>query len=185
MTGSPDEKIVDVTPFKKAHVRNTKVRLGAIVYGLKHNMWHKEKIPPGLVKDLQEAYPENFPPVPLERLGDNEHALERHDEALVAKPGDPVLLGSKGRLLARMGRHEDAISCFDGVLRVDPGLHRTRIDKSRSLAKLERYEDALDCLDVVLGMLEDGITSSEHTEHQRVISKLERGGATILPVRRL
>ena len=142
--------MIDVRPFKRPHVGNTEADLGAIMFGFKHNMWDKRKIPTWLVRELQEAYPERFPPVRLERLGDDESALRSHDEALKERPGEAAVLNSRGVLLMRMGRHGEAAACFDEVLGADPCNPRAQVNKARSLSRRGMYAEALEYIDDVL-----------------------------------
>lgn len=180
MKGDPARK-VDVRPFRKPHVGSTEADLGAIMYGFRFNMWYEEKIPTWLVRELQEAYPESFPPVRLERLGDNESALKSHDEALEEKPGDHAILNSKGMLLARMDRHDEALSCFDEVLGEDPNNYRVQINKSRSLIKLDRHEEAMKCLDWILDTLGDSPTSVPSAMHVwKMQDELPKGQAGMI-----
>ncbi|CAI9831761.1 hypothetical protein IBTHAUMO2_410008 [Nitrosopumilaceae archaeon] len=142
-------RMIDVRPFKRPHIGNTEADLGAIMFGFRHNMWDKRKIPTGLVRELQKAYPKAFPPVRLERL-DDESALRSHDEALKERPGDPAVLNSRGVLLMGMGRDDEAAACFDEVLGADPGNPRAQVNKARSLSRRGMYAEALEYIDGVL-----------------------------------
>lgn len=54
------KKIVDIRPFKRAHIDHDQLEIGAIMFGFRHNSWHVDKIPPEVMRDLKEAYPEYF-----------------------------------------------------------------------------------------------------------------------------
>ena len=51
------------------------------------------------------------------RLGDYEGALTLFDELLIAMPGEPVTLTSKGHALKTVGNTEAAISCYQEACR--------------------------------------------------------------------
>ena len=73
------------------------------------------------------------------------------DEALVARPGDPLLRAWKAKAQADAGRLDDAITTLDGVLLDEPSFAQARYDRAAWLARAKRPEDAAVDLQIALG----------------------------------
>lgn len=54
-------KVVDIRQFKRPHIGHDQLEIRAVMFGFRNESWYVDKIPPDVMRDLKEAYPEHFP----------------------------------------------------------------------------------------------------------------------------